>query len=163
MGPFSEGTHNLKLEVEDRAGNISEDFLLTFQVDAQLDGAPTIDLLASSDSGMFDDDDVTAISAPTFGGVGEVGATVRLTANGQLVGTAEVQSDLSDGTEGDGLGTWQVSSAKLADGTYAFVAAIEDWAGNVATTETLNVTIDQQAPNTPLLDLLNDTGTQRPR
>ena len=34
LGPLADGVHNLKLEVEDRAGNISEDFLLDVIVDA---------------------------------------------------------------------------------------------------------------------------------
>ena len=158
LGPFADGIHSLKLEVEDRAGNISEDFLLTFEVDTTLDGEPAIDLVDSSDSGMLTDDNVTSINRPSFVGIAEVGSTVRLLADGRLVGTSEVQSDLSDGTAGDGLGAWEVTSSTLADGSYEFTAAIEDWAGNVATTEGLTVEIDTAAPNTPLLDLLNDTG-----
>lgn len=158
LGPFSDGKHSLALEVEDRAGNISEDFLLEFEVDSTLDGESSINLLAASDTGMLDTDNVTNISTPSFGGVAEIGSAVRLFADGQLVGTGEVQSDFSDGAPGDGLGVWQVAAETLADGSYEFTAEIEDWAGNLETTVGLTVEIDTVAPNTPLLDLLSDSG-----
>ena len=160
LGPFDDGIHNFKLEVEDRAGNVSEDFLLTVQIDSDLAGDPGIDMLMASDSGMDDGDNVTGIDQPAFTGVGEVGSTVRLLANGELVGVGEVQSDDSDGVPGDGLGQWEITSEPLDDGVYNISADIEDWAGNVESTGALQIEVDTLAPNTPQLDLLpaNDTG-----
>ena len=165
LGPFPDGTHNFKLEVEDRAGNISQDFLLDVQIDSTLNGDPGIELLASSDTGMFDGDNVTGINEPAFTGIAEVGSTVRLRADGQLIGVAEVQSDDSDGSPNDGLGEWEITSEPLDDGVYEITAEVEDWAGNLATTSSLTVEIDTLAPNTPQLDLLpaSDTGFEQPR
>ena len=160
LGPFPDGIHNFKLEVEDRAGNISEDFLLTVQIDTELAGDPTIDLVSSSDSGMSDIDNVTGIQRPAFTGVAEMGSAVRLRANGVLIGETEIQSDASDGVLGDGLGEWEITAEPLDDGIYEITAEVEDWAGNVEVTEVLNIEVDTRAPNTPFLDLVStaDTG-----
>lgn len=158
LGPFPDGIHNFKLEVEDRAGNISEDFLLTVQIDSELAGDPNLDLVSVSDSGMSDGDNVTRFSQPTFSGTSEVGATAWLRANGIIVGVAEVQSDESDGTPGDGLGAWSITAQTLSDGIYEFTVGVEDWAGNLETSDSITVEIDSTPPNTPYLDLLNDTG-----
>ena len=159
FGPLPDGVHNFKLEVEDRAGNISDDYLLTVEIDTAIEQA-TIDLIPSSDTGMSADDNVTGKDAPALAGVGDVGARVSLFANGVLVGTGVVGSDETDFVPGDGLGTWEITSEPLDDGTYQFVAHLEDTAGNFLRTEPLAVEIDTLAPNTPYLDLvsLDDTG-----
>ena len=161
VGPLDDGVHNLKLEVEDRAGNISHDFLLPIEVDSILLGTPTIDLLASSDSGMSASDGVTRIDQPAFTGTGEIGAAVRLRSNGFLVGEAEIGSDASDGILGNSLGAWEITSEPLSDGIYEFDVQVEDWAGNTGTSETLTIEVDTVAPNTPLLDLLSSSDTGR--
>lgn len=160
LAALPDGIHNFKLEVEDRAGNISEDFLLNVQIDTEVTGAPTIDMIASSDSGMSDQDNVTGIDQPAFTGVSEVGSTVRLRANGVLIGEAEVHSDDSDGVPGDGLGEWEITSEPLDDGIHLIDAEVEDWAGNIASTSSLTIEVDTIAPNTPYLDLVSasDTG-----
>ena len=157
LGPFPDGVHNFKLEVEDRAGNISEDFLLNVQIDSMLEGDPGVDLIASSDSGMFDDDNVTGINEPAFTGVAEVGSTVRLRANGVLVGIAEVQSDDSDGVPGDGLGEWEITSEPLDDDVYEITAEVEDWAGNIETSGSITIEVDTLQPNTPFLDIIPES------
>ena len=161
LGPFPDGVHNFKLEVEDRAGNISEDFLLNVRIDSTL-GTPTgvvdIDMPSTSDTGMSQRDDVTRIDRPTFTGVAEVGATVNIFANGQLVGTGVVQSDETDFVEGDGFGVWEVQVGTLDDGVYEVLAHIEDDAGNFLRSEPLRIEVDTTQPNTPHLDLLNDNG-----
>ena len=157
LGPLPDGVHNLKLEVEDRAGNISDDFLLSITIDTQ---APTanVDMIASSDTGVFDDDDVTSKMQPAFAGISEVNSIVSIFANGVLVGTGMVGSDQTDGVPGDGMGAWEVTAEPLADGQYDIVAEIEDQAGNVGRSEALDVWIDTGEPNVPFLDLLSDSG-----
>ncbi|MCA9200611.1 MAG: DUF11 domain-containing protein, partial [Planctomycetales bacterium] len=132
FGELPDGTHNLKLEVEDRAGNISEDFLLTITIDTQAPPAE-LDLIDSSDSGMLNNDNVTKNPAPTFSGVSELNSMVTLFANGVPVGTGMVGSDESNGVLGDGLGAWHVTTQNLVDGQYDVVAQITDKAGNSTT------------------------------
>ncbi len=153
------GIHFLKLEVEDRAGNISPDFLLTVEVDL-IAPVSTINLIDSSDTGMSNSDNVTNKMQPAFAGISEVNSAVRVFANGQLVGTGVVQSDASDGVLGDDMGVWEVTVEPLADGIYDVVAQIEDWAGNVVTSDELQIEVDTLAPNTAFLDLVaaSDSG-----
>ena len=157
-----DGVHNFKLEVEDRAGNISADTLLNVTVDTQLltpdPGVVTLDLTAASDTGMSDRDNVTRIDQPSFTGVAEVGATVYLFANGQLVGSGTVGSDDTDFVPGDSLGQWEVTVQHLDDGHYEVLAHVEDVAGNLLRSDSILVEVDSTQPNTPLLDLLDDTG-----
>ncbi|MCA9201391.1 MAG: hypothetical protein KDA87_27840, partial [Planctomycetales bacterium] len=82
---LSEGIHNLKLEVEDRAGNISHPYLTTIRIDTTPPAQTPIDLLTSSDSGMMNDDNVTNKMQPAFSGVSTVGSKVFIFANGQIV------------------------------------------------------------------------------
>ncbi len=179
-GVLADGIHNLKLEVEDRAGNLSHDFLLSIEIDTET-VVGSIDLIASSDTGMFDDDNVTNKMEPAFNGIAEHNAIVRVfatnvvTGQTQLVGENEVGSDLSDvvlagetlggqivnGMPDDGLGLWEVTVEPLADAVYDIFAEFEDWAGNLSQTDPLRIEIDTLAPNTPLLDLVEESDSGR--
>ena len=154
-----DGVHNFKLEVEDRAGNISHDFLLPVEIDTSLPEPLTLDLLAASDSGMDDSDNVTRFSRPTFGGTGAVGASVSLFADNVLVGTGVVAGDETNGQSGDGLGAWEITAGSLDDGVYE-ITAVTETSTSSATSEPLTIEIDTLQPNTPLLDLIprSDTG-----
>lgn len=107
-------------------------------------------LLASSDSGMLDNDHVTKIQAPAFNGDGEPNALVRILADGVIIGQGAVTAD----------GRWEVTVEPLRDGQYVITAEFEDAAGNIFTTAAMapDLVIDTAEPNTPYLDLLNDTG-----
>ena len=65
-GTLANGVHNLKLEVEDRAGNISEDFLLEITVDS---APPPVSFglpdAASIFDGLHADSDTGSIAVPT--------------------------------------------------------------------------------------------------
>ncbi len=177
-GQLADGTHNLKLEVEDRAGNISEDFLLEVYVDTVAPAAVTPNLLDSSDSGMLNDDDVTNKWEPAFDGVAEINnkvfvyATLVMDASGNavvganpiLVGSGLVGSELSNNIDGDGLGAWEVTVEPMVEGVYDMTVRFEDWAGNFtpladANANALRIVIDKTAPNTPYLDLITNSVT----
>lgn len=139
--------------------NLSEGFLIT--IDPAVPTTGPLDLIADSDSGTLDTDNVTSITTPTFTGTGEANSYVRLFANGSLVGTARVGSDGSDGVAGNGIGSFSVTSAALADGLNTMTYTLEDLAGNLSTpSPALQIEIDTTAPNTPYLDLLaaDDSG-----
>ncbi|NND97318.1 MAG: hypothetical protein HKN47_08330, partial [Pirellulaceae bacterium] len=168
--PFPDGVHNFKLEVEDRAGNISPDFLLKVTIDTVVP-TTTIDILSSSDSGMYDDDNVTNVQEIAFQGRGETNAMVTLFAQkvdntgtpfGDLliIGTGTVGSDHTDvqagipgATDTDLLGMWEITAEPLVDGVYDVYALIEDWADNESISETIRLEVDTLEPNLPHLDL----------
>jgi hypothetical protein len=128
-------------------------------------------LAAESDSGLSSSDRVTKQSQLIFHGVAEANATVRLFANGVLVGQGTVHSDQSNPPTTinppgiNMLGSWQVTTQSLVDGGYNITLEIEDAAGNVTAVNpvlnpgnTVDVVIDTVPPNKPYLDLLDDTG-----
>ena len=93
-------------------------------------------MIASSDSGMLDNDNVTGIIAPAFRGNGEVNAQVRIFANDgasgpMLVGQGVVGTDETDGVA-NGLGEWEITVEPLDDGTWSITAEAEDLAGNIS-------------------------------
>ncbi|MEE4314996.1 MAG: Ig-like domain-containing protein, partial [Desulfofustis sp.] len=124
---------------------------LRVTIDTQPPTGTVPDLLVSSDSGTLNNDHVTNIQAPAFQGTGEPNARVRILANGVIVGQGTVTPD----------GIWEVTVEPLRDGQYAITAQFEDAAGNLSD-PTLAMepplVIDTVEPNTPYLDLLNDTG-----
>ena len=118
-----------------------------YEVDTGI-SKPTIDLVASSDSGKedahgSDTDNLTNDKTPTFA-LGNIDSDVA-------------QADivvLKDGVALDGTlenvdGTWQFTpSADLTDGTYDLSVTVTDDAGNSATSAELEVTIDTEAAAT---------------
>ncbi len=125
------------------------------------------DMLASSDSGWLNDDNVTGIQSPAFQGTAEHNAKIRIFASDvsdpgnpgpfELVGQGVVGTDLTD--DGfDQIGFWEVTVEPLDDGVYEIAAESEDLAGNISRSETLQIEIDTTEPNEPYLDLLDDTG-----
>ena len=124
---------------------------LALSVDSTPPTGSPADLLASSDVGASDTDDVTNMAMPAFRGTAEPNALVHITAGGTQVGSGVVGTD----------GTWEVTVEPLSDGQYDILAGYEDAAGNVAPVGApLTIEIDTEAPNTPYLDLVtaDDTG-----
>ena len=150
---LAEGSHLLSVEAFDAAGNRSdqsEELVVT--IDRTAPATPSIpDLLATSDSGVSNSDDITAVNPPAFLGTAEANTLVRVFANGELVGVARVGSDLSDGVEGDGLGLWEVTVEPLTYGQFEITSTVEDLAGNISEeTEALVVVVDPFEANDTL-------------
>ncbi len=120
---------------------------MTIEVNGPAGGS--MDLLPSSDTGMFSDDRVTAKSQPAFAGTGPVNNIVRVYAQridgnpnsatyGMPIGTplfvgiGNVGSDATNVTLGDGLGAWEVTVEPLAEGKYNFFAQFEDASGSIS-------------------------------
>lgn len=102
--------------------------------------APSIaDLLGTSDSGSFADDNITRETLPQFTGtLGFEGDIVKLFADNVEVGSATVGAD----------GVWTVApDDALAEGSRSITVRFEDAAGNVgAASPALSITIDTTAP-----------------
>lgn len=149
-------------------GGGSESGSLLVTLDTVAPPAPSVpDLLASSDSGPSDADNVTQVNPPAFQGTGEANAQIRILANGDVVGEGVIGSDFSDGVPGNGLGAWEVTIEPLDDGTYDITAVAEDLAGNISPPSAAmapQLVIDTAdgggMPQRPTLDLLDafDTG-----
>ncbi len=113
--------------------NASPPLWFTIDTDGPVGGI--FDILASSDSGMFDNDNVTNKMQPAFIGIdAEPNAKVTVIAQrtdpatgepldgGAIVGTGVV----------DSFGQWEVTVEPLVDGKYNFFYALTDLAGNAS-------------------------------
>ncbi len=112
--------------------------------------APSMpDLLPSSDSGQFNDDNVTLFNALALQGTGEANSHVVIRANGFIVGQGTVGTDATDGVLGNGLGAWEITTEPLtpAATSYVITAELEDLAGNIGpASQALHVLIDPEGP-----------------
>jgi membrane-associated phospholipid phosphatase len=105
--------------------------------------APTgLDLVASSDTGRSDHDDITNDRTPTIRANVEPGALVRFYADGLFAGEALA----------NGGAEW--TSGPLGDGVHIITATATDAAANLSpVSAALVVTVDTVAPSEPSLDL----------
>lgn len=109
---LADGSYTLYSTATDAAGNVSAHSAnLSFNVDAHAPAAP----LASVS---------VAANQPAFSGTGEAGSTISLTSK---IGSADV---LLGQTTVDAGGSWSVTSAALADGSYAVTVTASDLADN---------------------------------
>ena len=138
------GTHTITALSEDTAGNDGPaSAALNIVVDTAAPAAPstlaTPDLLASSDDGASNTDNITSVSAPTFSGTNTTGSSLHaLLANGVTVGTFTSSAG----------GTYSVTASSLAIGSYAITIRELDSAGNASSdSPALNVVINAAAPD----------------
>jgi hypothetical protein len=140
---LTNGLYTLHLYAKDRWGNESF-FDIPIEFDIQTPPPPVLNLLASSDTGNSDTDNLTNDTTPTLQATGEVNSTVKLFQNGKEV--EEITTNE--------LGLAEFTLETLTDGIYSFTAITRDLAGNVSeTSSTLIIEIDTVAPNTPIFDL----------
>jgi hypothetical protein len=141
---LNHGSYSFIATASDAAGNISSDSA-TFgvTVDQLAPAAPTgLDLVAASDTGTSDTDNVTADSTPTFSVDAESGSLVKLFADGVLVG------------EGIANSVVEITASELVEGVYGLTATATDLAGNVSTLSTsLQVEIRTRVQTAPAFDL----------
>ncbi|MGE0725491.1 MAG: Ig-like domain-containing protein, partial [Alphaproteobacteria bacterium] len=149
LAPLAEGSHTVHTTATDLAGNTAMGGDLVFVVDTTPPAVSVPDLDPGSDGGASDMDDVTNDATPLLTGTVEAGATVEILDGGMVIGMATVMG-----------GTWAFEpGAPLGDGTHMFAARATDAAGNVATSEDLDVLIDTMIQvGTPDLDAGSDTG-----
>ena len=82
---------------ENGRAQLSEPLILTIiPTGGNVAAMVSADMVASSDTGMFNNDNVTNKMSPAFNGIAPVGFKVRLYANGDLVGQTVAGSDTSD-------------------------------------------------------------------
>ncbi|WP_146179684.1 beta strand repeat-containing protein [Limnohabitans parvus] len=141
-----EGSANVSVTATDLAGNTSAPANVALVIDTQAPAAPAADILATSDSGRSDIDNITRDDTPTIGGGGATpGDTITVT----MPGTGEV---LTAVVAADG--SWYVTPLQaLANGTAQVSVTATDPAGNVSPPTLVPVTIDTTAPTAPVADV----------
>ena len=165
--PFPDGNHRLRLEVEDRAGNVSESAPLELTIDTEPPeksfGEPLVlndGLSADSDSGIPGTaaDRITNDTTPTFWGLAEADAFLAAFVVADDGGTPLDPTDDVLQPIGQTIataGNWQITSnVDLTDPALGFgtsgprriVLSAEDVAGNVTPDMTLDIFIDTAGP-----------------
>ncbi len=146
---LNDGNRAITVRATDLAGNVSAASApLNIVIDtvASVLGAP--DLIAASDSGVSNSDNITNITTPTFSGACSNGDTVRLFVNGNANGAPVNCSG----------GIYNITATALASGTYAITVSSSDLAGNTGpVSPSLSVTIDTILPAAPTVNNLTAT------
>ena len=150
---LGEGSHAITAAAMDAAGNAAPlSAPLVVIIDSIAPAAPSApDLVAGSDTGSSDIDNLTGDATPTFTGTAEPGVTVTLKDGATVLAT----------TTADVNGDWSVTSPALGEGSHAITATATDAAGNEgAASAALSVTIDTSPPEAPTIaGFGEDTGT----
>jgi VCBS repeat-containing protein/ELWxxDGT repeat protein len=104
----------------------------------------------SDDTGVSNTDRITKDNTLTLTGTAEANSTIELFNGLTALGTATANN----------LGTWNLTTATLTDGTYNLTALATDAAGNTsASSAPLSVTVDTIAAAAPTLSLAIDSGS----
>jgi hypothetical protein len=131
--PLGDGPHTIEATATDRAGNTSPAANTGIVVDTRV-LPPVITGPADGSS--------TADHTPLISGTGEPGATVEVSVDGVVVGTATV---------GPG-GNWSLPvTDPLASGQHTVSATQTDVAGNTSSAATSTFTVTQAAPPAPVI------------
>ncbi|NOG53824.1 MAG: PKD domain-containing protein [Planctomycetes bacterium] len=141
---LEDGEYEFNVIQIDIAGNESElsDVAVLTVDKSSPDLADAPDLAADSDTGIADDDNVTASRDLTFSGVAETGAEVQMMRNGKKIG------DSTFADEEDGTWELTVTNAPAGEGEWSIMQT--DAAGNVQEDgDTLAVEIIIKSPSAP--------------
>jgi hypothetical protein len=142
---LSDEIYKLETVVEDEFGNRDEITSAIF-IDSVAPSGTIDGLTTGSDTGSLSTDGVTNVPKPIFEGVGEIGASVVLTINGNSY------TDIVDNN-----GDWTINvDDGLNDAIYTYGVILEDLAGN-QTSLLGTIEVDTQAPiSTGIGDFTSD-------
>jgi Bacterial Ig-like domain/Calx-beta domain len=150
---LADGVHQVVANSTDKAGNTNGfSGALTVTIITVAPNVSPPDLIAASDSGVSNTDNITNINKPTLAGTAGAGVTLDLLDGNTVVASTVVNSP----------GNWQLTTPVLADGVHNFTARATDVAGNQTVSSALPVTIDTAAPAapaTPILAAADDSGS----
>ena len=163
--PLGGGQHSFTVTATDVAGNVSASSAPFVVIVNLTTPSGSVDLLAGSDTGLANTDDITSDASPTFRVSltnAEVGDSVELLLVGASFSTPLTK--ILDGTDiSNGYVDFTVAAGELGvDGSKSLTAQLSDPAGNSSTTAALEIALDTAAPAAPAdLDLTeaSDTGT----
>ncbi|WP_374319622.1 Ig-like domain-containing protein [Aquabacterium sp.] len=143
------GEHTIVVTQTDKAGNESASSAeLTITVDTAEAAPSKPDLTIASDSGSVTDDNITAVTTPTFTGTAGKGDKVELFKDTNNNGTLD-SGELLGSATADADGNWSITSSALTGGTYSIKARATDAAGNVSiASDAVSVIIKTAKPAT---------------
>lgn len=122
--------------------------------DTEAPVAPSLALVAESDTGDSNSDGITNDTTPSFAITAESGASVEVFVDGESVGSAT--------ESGDTAGLFMFDSAELEEGDFSVTATATDAAGNISALSLADdITIDTSAPTIAAfsVDASTDTAT----
>ncbi|WP_299141171.1 VCBS domain-containing protein [uncultured Vibrio sp.] len=136
------GSNTVSVRQTDTAGNVSIPTSLTFTYDDQI-AAPSIDLKASTDSGVSTTDDLTNIHTPIITGTAEANSAISITdETGKVIATGTANS----------RGVYQLTTSDIAEGKHTLTVASTDVAGNQSSAS-LPVEVDYTTPTISKVNL----------
>ncbi|MDO6814530.1 Ig-like domain-containing protein [Cobetia amphilecti] len=149
LSPAQAAGTELTATATDAAGNVSEaSTAVTVPQDADITAPNTPTIASATDdveaiTGALEDGDSTNDTTPTLGGTAEVGSTVTVTLDGEVIGTTTANSN----------GAWSFTpNTELGDGEHVFSVTATDAAGNAsAPSGEFTLTVDTTAPDAPIL------------
>ncbi len=153
--------NTIKVKQQDPAGNVGSAFssTLTITYDNSASTPTQPDLLAVSDSGDSDTDNLTNIPNVTITGTVEVNSSLQLYINR---GAGPVLMDtISESLISSGIWSYTLSTGLLASGVNQITVVATDKAGNIsASSAGLSITLDRTIaqPGLPDLAASSDTG-----
>ncbi|GEK11095.1 tandem-95 repeat protein [Pseudoalteromonas peptidolytica] len=139
------GSHTVCIQTDDSTNTLQKSFTITVIDDVAPNAPSTPDLIAGSDSGASNTDNITNDTTPTLSGTAEDGTTVKLYSSQVGSGNTVIGTGTATG------GNWQITTSALTSGiVHAITATATDSANNVSSSSSaLNVTIDTSVPNAP--------------
>ncbi|WP_394140951.1 VCBS domain-containing protein [Vibrio chagasii] len=144
-----QGSNTVSVRQTDIAGNVSTPTSLTFTYDDQT-AAPSIDLKASTDSGVSTTDDLTNIHTPIITGTAEANSAISITdETGKVIATGTANSS----------GVYQLTTSDIAEGKHTLTVSSTDVAGNQSSAS-LPVEVDYTAPTISNVNLKTETTHQ---
>jgi hypothetical protein len=147
-GVLPDERHTLHFRAKDEYNNLSEVFSLSFTLDTTAPAVPTgLDLLAVSDSGQSNSDNITQIIRPEITGHA-ANSLVRLYVNDNPDRQTNTLTN----------GNWQLAINELMDGNHVISASAIDLAGNESTKSApLAVRVDKTAPQLSIANIQNNS------
>ena len=145
-----DGNHSFTAKATDAAGNTTTTAAVTATVDTTASTGGTPDLVAASDSGSSNSDNITGITSPTFtvalNSTVAAGDVVELLLSGASF-THAVTHTITSADITAGSVSLAVTAGDLgADGSKSISAKFTDASSNTSTTAALAVTLDTTAP-----------------
>ncbi|EDX0221355.1 Ig-like domain repeat protein [Salmonella enterica] len=143
---LSDGSHDVKVKVEDIAGNTASSSAYNFQIVTQTQ-KPTIELV--NDTGVDNTDHIINEKNPALTGTAAPYSTVKLYIDGALIAEVRTNKD----------GRWEYTlkaDQGLVDGDHRITASVEDIAGNIAHSDPFLISVDT-AISIPIVSLSPDS------